>query len=223
MIGDTLVGGGTIELVPNYHLSFVEFRQEHTPEVDRPDPVAGFLETDVMLLEGVGDEEEFVLESERPGAGDPFDDEVPRILQRRQLLGKAAERRTVVRAGRLAPEGGMRSLVVVQRSERSEGALLRPEIRAWGPAGSGLEGSVHAFMRTVLLGGSRMNPLMLDAEAHPPDVESREPVDAGARERPAIVRSNGARQPKLPKGPLEDRARATASDVRQSPTRQEIA
>ena len=43
--------------VSNDHLPLVDLCQEHGPEEDRPDPVAGFLEADVMLFERVGDEE----------------------------------------------------------------------------------------------------------------------------------------------------------------------
>ena len=67
--------------ISNDHLAFVDFRQEHRPEVDRPDPVVGFFQADVMLFERVGDEEQLVLEAKGPGIRDPLDEEVARILE----------------------------------------------------------------------------------------------------------------------------------------------
>jgi hypothetical protein len=40
-----------------------------------------------VLLEGVGDEHEPCLEPDRPGVGDALDDEVARVLDRRQEVG----------------------------------------------------------------------------------------------------------------------------------------
>jgi len=44
----------------------------------------------VVLFDGVGDEEQLVVEPEGAGVGDSLDQEVPRILERRQALGKGA-------------------------------------------------------------------------------------------------------------------------------------
>jgi hypothetical protein len=41
--------------------------------------------------------------------------------------------------------------VVVEKPKAIEGALLRREVRARGPAGAGLERAVHAFVGAVLL------------------------------------------------------------------------
>jgi len=41
-----------------------------------------------MLLEGIGDEEQFVSEPEGAGVGDEFHQEVTRILERGQLVGE---------------------------------------------------------------------------------------------------------------------------------------
>jgi hypothetical protein len=64
---------------------------------------------------------------------------------------------------------------------------------------------------------------MLDAEAHPPDVQLREPVDAAGGEGDAVVGPNGVRQPALPEGVLEHRPDPTALDVGQAPAGQQVA
>jgi hypothetical protein len=69
---------------------------------------------------------------------------------------------------------------------------------------------MHPFVGAVLLGTSGQDPLMLDAQPHPPHVELREAVDAGGGERHAIVGANGARQPVLAKEAIEDGADALA-------------
>ena len=66
---------------------------------------------------------------------------------------------------------------------------------------------MHPLMGAVLLRTTGMNPLMLDAEPHPPHVQIREPVDRLRRERHAVVRADGAWQPVLTERPLEDRPR----------------
>jgi hypothetical protein len=68
-----------------------------------------------------------------------------------------------------------------------------------------------------------MNALMLDAEAHPPDVELREAMDAARREGDAVVGPDRPRQAELAEGVLEDRPGTPALDVRQAPTGEQIA
>jgi hypothetical protein len=63
-------------------------------------------------------------------------------------------------------------------------------------------------MRTVLLGPARENALVLNAQAHPPDVELREPVDARRGERDAVVRANRPWQPVGTEQSVEDGAHA---------------
>jgi len=93
--------------VSNNHVALVDFRQKDRPEIDRPDAVIGFFQADVMLFECVGDEEQLVLEPERAGVGDLLDQEVPRVFERGQSLGKGAGRGGVARAGR--PAAGRQS------------------------------------------------------------------------------------------------------------------
>ena len=58
----------------------------------------------VCWFERVGDEEQALLEAERPGVGDALDEEVSGILDRRQLAGVRARRGPVERARRPAAQ-----------------------------------------------------------------------------------------------------------------------
>ncbi|MCA1604357.1 MAG: hypothetical protein LC775_02490 [Acidobacteria bacterium] len=46
---------------------------------------------------------------------------------------------------------------------------------------------MHPLVRAVLLRPSGVNALMLNAEAHPPDIEIREAMDGLSREGHAVV------------------------------------
>jgi hypothetical protein len=70
-----------------------------------------------VLLERVGNEEQALLESERPGVRDALHDEMPGILDRRQCAGVEPRRRPIARRGCGAVEKLMRPLVVVLGAE----------------------------------------------------------------------------------------------------------
>src|SRR5512142_2662802 len=85
MMGDTSWGGGGPQgSVPDDHVAFVDLPEQDASEVDGPDPVGGFVQADVMLFESIGNEEQLVFEPEGTGVGDTLDQEVTRILERRQ-------------------------------------------------------------------------------------------------------------------------------------------
>lgn len=71
-------------LATNHVVALVEASEQDLAEVDRPDAIVDFLEPDVMLLEGVGDEQQAVFEAEGARVGDALDEEVSWILQRRK-------------------------------------------------------------------------------------------------------------------------------------------
>lgn len=52
-----------------------------------------------MFLQGVGDEEQFLLEAEGAGMRDALDEEAAWVVERRQPLGKRARRGVVERPG----------------------------------------------------------------------------------------------------------------------------
>ena len=67
----------------------------------------------MVLLQSSRDEEQLVLEAEGAGVGHPLDQEVPRILERRQVFGKGAPGGGVLRAGRPTAEILMGPFVVL--------------------------------------------------------------------------------------------------------------
>ena len=104
----------------------------------------------------------------------------------------------------------MGTFVVVDAPELIEGALLYRKAGTWWTDRLALECPVHPLVGSVLLGVSGQDPLMLNAEPQPPDVELREAVNAGRGERHAVVRPDRAREPMLTEQPIEDRAYSVA-------------
>src|SRR5215467_8741991 len=114
-------------------------------------------------------------------------------------------------------------LLVVEEAEAIECPLLPGQVTLWWTGGRGLERAMHAFMSAVLLRMAREDPLVLNPQAEPPDIELRQPVDARGREGHAIVRANRLGQALLPEEAIEDGADAHALGRWQTLTRQEIA
>src|SRR3990172_10255851 len=97
-----------LHLGANDGVPFIDPAQEYVTEVQRPNPVVDFFQADLVLLEGVGEKEQPLLEADRPPVGDPLGDEMARILDRRggsplRPRGRAATRR---RRGAPAGAGG---------------------------------------------------------------------------------------------------------------------
>jgi len=158
-----VVGVGTVVLVSNNEVAFVDAREQNGAQVDRPDPVIDFLEPDVVRLERVGDEEELVLEPKRPGMGHALHEEVARIRERWKFFRIRPRGRDVECSWRASFEEFMRALLVVLGAEHIEAPLLCRERGAWRATGAGFERFVHALVRAVLLRRRGANPLMLDA------------------------------------------------------------
>ena len=84
-MGDTVVNFVWCLSVDN-HIAFVEFGDEYGSEVNGPDSVIRFIQTDGVSLQGSGEEEQLVFESERTSIGYEFDQEVTGILDGRQSV-----------------------------------------------------------------------------------------------------------------------------------------
>src|SRR5438094_38930 len=138
--------------------------------MNRPDAVIDLLEADGVLLQGVGNEEQSLLEPERPRVRDALHDEMSGILDRRQRAGVEPRRRPIPRRRRGALEKLVRPLVVVLGAESIERALLRRERSAGRPNRLRLERLMHPFVRAVLLRRRGSGALMLNAESQPPDI-----------------------------------------------------
>src|SRR6266481_1088265 len=118
-----------------------------------------------------------------------------------QRPGIRAARRPIARRGRGALEELVWSLMVVLGAEAVEGALLGRQRGAGRPNRFGLERLVHPFVGAVLLRRRGSNTLMLNAEPEPPDIELRQAVNPGRRERDPIVGANRVRQAVLAEQP----------------------
>ena len=119
------------------HRGLVDLAKQYGPEVQGPNPVVAFLEPDVVLLERVGEEEQPILEADRPGVRDALDQEVPWILERWELRGIGARRWGVACRRWVAAERRVRTHLAVLAPERRERALLvardQPRPGVWSP------------------------------------------------------------------------------------------
>jgi len=82
---------------------------------------------------------------------------------------------------------------------------------------------MHPLVGPVLLGTGGQDPLMLDAQPYPPDVELREAVDAGGGKRHAVVGAKGPRQAVLAEEAIEDGSDARALGREQAVAAQQVA
>ena len=117
----------------------------------------------------------------------------------------------------------MRSFVVEFILEAIELALLAVHVRAWRERRLGLHGLVHPLVLAILLWTCGQDALVLDAQADPPDVELREPVDACRGERDTVVGADRAGQAIFAEGAVEDRKDVHDLRREQPVTRQQVA
>ncbi len=87
---------------PDDVVPLVEASQEYAVEVDGPDPVVDFLQTDVVLFERVRDEQQPVFEAEGAGMGDALDEKMPQDTR----AAAAAPDRAAASSGNDLPERG---------------------------------------------------------------------------------------------------------------------
>ena len=93
----------------------------------------------MVLLQGIGDKQQPVLEAEGAGVGDPLHQEMAGVLERRQVLGIEPGREVVAISGRAAAQIFVRPFVVVFAAESIKGALLGRERAAGRPDRARLE------------------------------------------------------------------------------------
>ena len=63
-------------------VALIEAREQDRAEVNRPDPLVDFFETDVAIVERIGEIQHPGLKTNRASISDAFDEEVARIFQR---------------------------------------------------------------------------------------------------------------------------------------------
>ena len=109
-------------------VAFIDAGQEDVAEVDGPDAILDLLEAEDLLLERVRDEEQALLEPDRPRVRHSLGNVMARVLDRRDVPRVRAGRRLIDRGGRPAPEKLVRTLFVVEDAEPVEGALLGGQV-----------------------------------------------------------------------------------------------
>ena len=80
----------------------------------------------------------------------------------------------------------------------------------WGPdpAGLRLQGQVHAFVPSILVGFAGVDPFRDDPQLDPPDAERGQPTEGDRGERRTVVGAQPIRQPIFAEGGFEDRLNA---------------
>src|SRR5438132_342046 len=167
--------------------SLVDPPEQRSIVHDVPDPVCNLLEPDVLVTEGIAEKGLRGVQAESTAVADTTDLHMVGILRRNEPLGIGTRRRLPERCRHLIADAFVGSLLIVAPAEGVELPLLAAQGARRRPRRLALELAVHAFMGRVLLGTRRMNPLMDDAELHPPHVQPAQAVDARRRERCPVV------------------------------------
>ena len=201
----------------------VEFAEQDVIEVDRPHPVRGFFKPDVVLFQGLREEELLRLEAEGARVRDKAHQVVAGVLGVRQPARVRARRGVPDGRRRLLAERFVGPLVIVLRAEALKAALLAAARAGGRPGRLGLQRAVHPFVGAVLFRMTRLDALLGDPEADPPDVHRAQAMDAGRAEGRAVVRSDGARQADVAEEPVEHEPAVLGADRRQGVTGEQIA
>src|ERR1041384_7420779 len=109
-------------------LVFVEDAEQRRPEVDRPDPVVCFLQTDALATEHLADEQVLALPLDAPVRSNTANDQMPLVLDCWHAVGHLPSRGCVVRSWRLAIQSAVRTFLVVFADEAVETPLLRCQV-----------------------------------------------------------------------------------------------
>ena len=172
-------------------------------EVDVPEPVVNFGESDELPAEDDGDVDPVVGPTDATVGGDLPDLEDRGVIEGGELMRDTPRRRHVELVRHALCEGFVGPLGVELGSEGVEATLLSEAVLLGWQRGVTLEGAMHAFVTTVLLGLAGFDELWGDAESDPPDRESREAAERVGGEGRAVVRADALRQSVLPEDPLE--------------------
>ena len=140
-------------------------------EVDVPEVVVDLFEADELSGEYVADVDPAGVPSDASVPADPSDLEVSGVLDGGQVFRERSWRGRVYGSGGELSQRFVRSLLIVLEPERVEPSLLSGEVAGRWSCGLRLEGSVHSFVSSVLLGVRGLDELGVDAELDPPDGE----------------------------------------------------
>ena len=190
MVYRSAASPGTFLHIHDAVIDFIEPPQAEGAEVDGEDPLPDRLEADLSALEKGADEDFSIIPTHGVVSGDASDCEVAGVFEGRKAAGKGPLGRMVELRWELHVQGLMGALIVIDPTKVIEPPLLGGEGRAGSmrrKSGALLEGPVHAFMASVLVGLSRLDALWNDAQRDPPDGELGEAGDRGGSERMSVV------------------------------------
>lgn len=126
-----------------------------------------FFDPDGLACQGYAEIDFLVIQAKTSAAGDHNRAIVERIV--RFWNPQVGTRRSRINLGRaFHGEGFMRPLLIELLQEGVKLGLLLQEVGAGGTSGFFLQGQMHPFMTTVLLGMAGTNPLNGDSQAQPP-------------------------------------------------------
>jgi hypothetical protein len=101
-----------------------------------------------------------------------------------------SRRRHIERRRRTIVERLVRAFFVVLSAKAIESRLLLAKRPRRGPQRFLFEGPMHALVSPVLLGVTRLNAFVTNAELHPPNGELRQPTSSSTGKRSPVVRAN---------------------------------
>lgn len=154
------------------------------------------------------------MEPEGTCATDTTKFEMRGITGRRDVLGVRTRRGRPQRRWCPVPDAFVRAFVVVADAEGVEPPLLRAQAARGGARGLAFQIAMHSFMGAVVLRTGRRNPLMDDAELHPPHVQLRQPVNAGRGKGRSVVAADRLGQPDRSEERAKHRLRAAVATER---------
>ena len=175
----------------------IEEAEIHVREVHTVKLVAWF-EAQPLAPKCTPDGDQRPVPTDASTLGQLAHDETLRILWPPQPTRVRAVRCLVHRGRRDVPKRSVRPHVVVLRTKAVKGSLLRAEVACRWTQRFLFQSPMHAFVAPVLLGMSRSDALVPNAELDPPHGEARKAACTSARERAAVVRPNTLGQPSVP-------------------------
>lgn len=181
----------------------VEVAEKDVGKEDVPQSIVDFLEPNILALQNLRDIDPLIGPADASVGRDLPDLEVGRVVYARQTSGQRPGRRHIELSGASLSDRLMGSLVVELDPEAIEAELLSPSVLLGRPGRLPLQGSMHAFVATILLGFARFDEFGHDAETDPPDRQLRDPPQGVGGERWAVVGSDTLRQAVLLEKPLE--------------------
>src|SRR6266436_7227289 len=172
-------------------------------EVHRGVAVIIFMQADHFADQWPGDENQLALPFNLAVAADPAQCEVAGVGRICEPGRIGSRRRRVNRRRHRLAQGFVRALMVKLCTEIIEAALLGGERGRRRLRGFRLEGLVHAFMPSVLLGLARHDAHRRNAQLDPPHRQSAQAAGRQRGKRRTIIGEQYLRQAVLAKKPLE--------------------